>query len=145
MTELARKILRVERGERLATGVREVWYMPDGTLIPAIVDKPIPPGTYFLRPDDTGRWRHWVFERELGSRVAVPAQFGDGGVVVVPPRTDVEVHPGEDLDDTEGCVCPGLRITPSGVTDTVDAIALMRLHLRRDAPDPPIWILEIVE
>ncbi len=134
---LGHRIVVVARTVLLGSGVRSVWYLPDDTTVHAIEDDPIPPGTYFLRPDETGKYRHWVIECVLGTRVAVPAR-GDRL-----PRKHVEVHSGTLLEHTDACTCPGLRITANGVDDSPEALAHMRDALKRGEDDPPIWVLDI--
>lgn len=134
------EIIRAVRTILLDSGVRSVWYLPGGKSIHAIEDNPILPGTYFLRPDQTGRFRNWVIESMLGSRIATP-EYGR----LTPARTDVEVHVGNTLADTEGCTCPGLETSLDGVKHSRRAIKLMRDILRRDEKNPPVWILEISE
>lgn len=134
------KVVRVVRTEPLESGVRSVWYLPDGSSVHAIEDDPIEPGAYFLRPDDTGRFRNWVIERVLNTREAVP-QRGEH----LPARVDVEVHIGNVLDDTEACTCPGMTTWDRGVHSSRIAINHMRKVLQRDVPDPPVWFLHIIE
>lgn len=136
----------VIRTDRLGeTGVRSIWVLPGGTWLHAIEDKPIPPDRYFLRPDDTGRHRNWVIEREFMSRCAAPAILDCYGKTEVAARTDVEVHVGNTLDDTEGCVCLGMDTSAVGVLSSAPAIALARKALRRDDPAPMVWVLEVIE
>jgi hypothetical protein len=137
---LGSKIITVVRTLPILTGVRSVWYLPDGSSVHAIEDDPIEPGTYFLTPDDTGRFKNWVIEKIAGSRMAVPMRGS-----LVPARKHVEVHVGNTLDDTVGCTCPGMFSTAEGVGASRTAIKQMRKVLERDAEDPPIWVLEILE
>lgn len=125
------------------TGVRSVWYLPDGSALHAIENRPIPPGSYFLTPDDTGRHRNWVIERAYGSRCAAPAVLDCFGDVAVDARTDIEPHVGNRLEDSLGCPLLGLWTSPDGVEFSRKAIAHARRVLRRDEPDPPVWNLEV--
>ena len=59
------------------------------------------------------------------------------------PRTNVELHIGNTMEDTAGCTCPGLATSSIGVVDSRPALQRMRRILERDTVDPPIWILEI--
>lgn len=136
-------ILRLCRTERLQTGVRGVLYLPAGRSVHTLEDDAIPPGAYFMRPDLTGKHTHWVIERVLGSRVAVPAVLADDGREVSPPRTSIEWHPGATLRDSRGCAMPGLATSAAGLVDSREALGLMRELLRRDHPKPPTWVLEI--
>lgn len=119
------------------TGMRSVWYLPDGAAIHAIERDPIPLGTYFLRPDKTGKHRNWVIECVLATRVAVEARPGSV------ERTEVEVHAGNTLKDTDACVIPGLGVGPNSVRNSRSAIETMRRSLFRDVIAPLTWILQI--
>lgn len=134
------EIIRAVRTTLLDSGVRSVWYLPGGRSVHAIEDSPILPGTYFLRPDMTGRFQNWVIESILGSRIAT-LEYGP----LTPARTNVEVHVGNTLADTEGCTCPGMETSANGVTSSRAALTLMRKLLNRDTKNPPVWVLEISE
>lgn len=144
MAEIAPTKLRLHRTERLGTGSRGVWYLPDGSSVHTIEDMPIEKGTYFLTPDDSGRHTNWVIEYEVGTHCATPAVLDDQGQLVCAPRQAIEVHIGNDLRDTEGCICPGIATTRNGVAHSRDAIGILRAVLKRDTPNPPTWVLEIV-
>ncbi len=134
------EIIHAVRTTLLDSGVRSVWYLPGGRSVHAIEDNPILPGTYFLRPDMTGRFQNWVIEATLGSRIATP-DYGR----LTPMRINVEVHIGNIMADTAGCTCPGMDTTANGVSSSRSALTLMRKLLRRDNADPPVWVLEISE
>jgi hypothetical protein len=136
-------ILTLCRTAQLQTGVRGVLYLPGGRSVHTLEDDPIPPGVYFMRPDQTGRHTHFVVERVPGSRVAVPAVIDDQGREVAPARTSVEWHLGNSLRDSRGCAMPGLATTPHGLVDSGTAMEVMRAALHRDDPNPPAWVLEI--
>lgn len=135
----------VLRTERLGTGMRSIWILPGGTWLHAIEDRPIPPGRYFLAPDDTGRHKNWVIELARHSRCAVPATLDCFGAPVMPKITDIEVHIGNTLADTDGCVCLGMDTSANGVVDSGLAIAHARKVLGRDDPRPHIWTIEFIE
>lgn len=140
---LGRKIIQVVRtvpvtDDNGRTGMRSIWYLPDGPAIHAIERDAIPLGTYFLRPDFTGRFQNWVIECFLTSRIAV---FSGPQIV---SRRDVEVHIGNRLKDTEGCIIPGTDIGSGAVWNSRDALNIMRESLLRDTSDPPTWIIEII-
>lgn len=144
MSEVAHKKIRLHRTERLGTGSRGVLYLPDGSSLHTIEDFPIPTGTYFMTPDSSGKHTNWVIEYEVGTFCAEPAVLDDDGQLVHAPRMAIEVHVGNTLRSTEGCICPGIATNTHGVAHSRDAIAIMRSVLKRDDPDPPIWVLEIV-
>ena len=125
-------ITRLIRTVPLGTGVRGIWYLPDSQVVHTLEDEPIPSGVYFLSPDDTGRFKNWVIEEEPGTR-----RIGD--------RTSCEVHPGNDLSASEGCVLPGMRTTWDGVAQSREALSLLRRALGRDRPDAPTWVIEVIE
>lgn len=135
---LGPKVIQVIRTIVLEPGgVRSVWYLPDGSAVHAIEDDPIAPGVYFLRPDDTGRFRNWVIEDELNTGRAGRNSNSRGH------RWYVEVHLGNTLTDTDACVCPGLHVNQEGVADSRGALDHMREVLERDTEDPPTWVLNI--
>lgn len=130
---LGETIVRLVRTERFRSGVRGVLYLPDGSSLHTLEDKPIAPGSYFLRPDETGRFRNWVIEDVLESRSA-----GYN-------RTDIEMHVGTILADTAGCPLLGCRTTAIGIGGSRNAIKIARVVLERDDKNPPIWVLNISE
>jgi len=135
---LGSQIIQVVRTIALEpSGVRSVWYLPDGSSVHAIEDNPIAPGVYFLRPDETGKFRNWVIEDEDGTR------RGGRNPHTGAHRWDVEVHVGNKLENTDGCTCPGLFATADGVGYSRKALRHMRQVLQRDDEDPPIWVLNI--
>lgn len=136
------------RTKPFRTGSFGVLYLPNGRSVHTLEDLPIPLGVYFLRPDDTGRFRHYVVETLIGSRVAVPPLLDDRGNVLRSQRDAVEMHPGPaegvtTLLHTDGCMCPGMETTAVGVTDGAIAMGIVRESLGRDRPDPPSWVLRI--
>jgi len=137
---IGESIVKMVRTHPLDSGVRSVIYLPNGESVHAIENDPIEPGAYFLRPDETGRFKNWVIECHLGSRIAIPRRSN-----LIDPRTDVEVHAGNTMSDTWGCTCPGLKTSSKGVVDSRAAIDKMRRVLERDHEDPPVWVLEISE
>lgn len=135
---LGSKVIQVVRTIALgSSGVRSVWYLPDGTSVHAIEDDPIAPGVYFLRPDDTGKYRNWVIEDELHTGRAGRSSSPRGH------RWHVEVHAGNTLEDTDACTCPGQFVTPDGVGYSRTALNHMREVLGRNDADPPTWVLNI--
>ena len=138
MTAVARHrigetIVRLVRTERFRSGVRGVLYLPDGSSLHTLEDASIAPGSYFLNPDETGRFRHWVIEDALGNRSAGH------------DRINVEIHAGNILADTAGCILLGCATKPTGIGDSRIAIDIARAILERDYENPPIWILNISE
>ena len=130
---LGETIVRLVRTERFQSGVRGVLYLPNGASLHTLEDNPIPPGSYFLNPDETGKFRNWVIERTLGSRVASDR------------RRHVEIHRGNTLEDTEGCILLGCDTSEIGILKSRDALHIARRHLDRDIEDVRIWILNISE
>lgn len=135
---LGAEIIRVVRTIPLEGGTRSIWYLPGGRSVHAIENRPLPPGVYFLTPDETGKFRNWVIECEIGTRTAV---VGRGSVAA--PRRHVEVHKGNSMKDTVGCTCPGTETTFTGVANSRKALSLMRELLLRDDKNPPTWVLHI--
>lgn len=133
LREFGSSIVHLVRTERFKTGVRGVLYLPDGLAVHTLEDTPIQAGTYFLRPDNTGRFKNWVVEEVLESRAV-----GNN-------RWDVELHAGNTLEDTDACILPGLETSTVGVVRSRRAIEVMRLSLERDVPEPKTWVLVISE
>lgn len=133
LREFGSSIVHLVRTMRFETGVRGVFYLPNGSSVHTLEDCPIEAGTYFLRPDNNGRFTNWVVEAVLGSRSAGNKRY------------DVEVHAGNTLEDTDACVVPGLETSKTGVVHSRLAIRKMRTALERDIPNPKTWILVISE
>lgn len=133
LREFGSSILHLRRTTRFQTGVRGVFYLPDGSSVHTLEDDPIEAGTYFLSPDDTGRFRNWVVEDILESR-----SVGNS-------RDNVEIHIGNTLHDTVGCILPGRGTSVIGVSDSRGALDRMRRVLEREAENPKTWILVISE
>ena len=129
----------------LGTGVRGVFYLPSGVALHTLEDKPVPAGVYFLTPDNTGRHKNWVIERRQGTRVAADAVLDHMGGVISEARTDVEIHVGNTLFDTTGCVLLGLSTNRLGVGQSIPAVALARTVLGRDSREPRVLTIEIVD
>ena len=125
--------LQLVRTMRFRSGVRGILYLPDGSGIHTLEDEPIPPGAYFMNPDETGKHRNWVIETVMGSRAIT------GG------RVSLEIHAGNDLRDSKGCILPGLRSNRHGVADSISALNRMRDVLDRNDEDPRVWVLHISE
>ena len=126
-------IVRLVRTQRFRYGVRGVFYLPDGRSLHTLEATLIEQGSYFLNPDETGRFRNWVIESVLGSRSA--------GY----DRKDIEIHAGNTLVDTAGCILLGLETTATGIAGSRDAIKIARTVLERNDENPPIWVLNISE
>jgi len=47
----------------------------------------------------------------------------------VPDRSDILIHAGNDLDDTKGCILPGLDVNTKGVLNSVQALDRLYLTL----------------
>ena len=130
--KIGHEIVRIVRTERFRSGVRGVLYLPNGSSLHTLEDARIPPGSYFLNPDKAGRFRNWVIEDTLGN--------GSVGT-----RMSIEIHAGNILADTAGCILLGCATTTIGIGSSRDAIAIARDALERDDEDPPIWVLNISE
>ena len=74
----------------------------------------IPDGEYSLQAFDS--------ERHKDSWVITP----------VPGRTGILLHPGNDVSDTTGCVCPGITRTNVKVWESQDAMRLLNYVLSRN-------------
>ncbi len=116
-----------------ADGARGILYLPDGNSIHTLEDFPIPPGAYFLNPDRTGKHRNWIVESVLGSRAATPY------------RVDVEIHAGNTLVDSAGCILPGFATNRQGVINSKNALEYLIDLLERDVEEPKIWVLNITQ
>jgi len=134
-------LIRTSRGE----GVRGRFVLPDGTWLHTLEDRPIPPGRYWLAPDDTGRFRHWVVERAAGSRCAVPATLDCFGNIASSARDHVEIHAGNTVDDSRGCILLGMERSPAGLIRSVEAIEYARRALGREKEHPPCYGLTILD
>lgn len=131
---LGRAPLRLIRTVPHYSGVRGILYLPDGSSVHTLEDKPISPGAYFLNPDNTGKHRNWVVETILGSRSVI------GG------RVNIEIHAGNFLRDSEGCILVGELTSSDGIVRSRDALRRMRAILDRDSvsgEDPRVWMLDI--
>ena len=137
-------VLRMHRTFAIDTGVRSVLALPGGATVHVLEDWPIAPGVYFMRPDFTGRHRHWVVEHRIGTREAMPSIVNDSGIELEPARHAIEWHGGNHLGASDGCMLPGMSTDVRGVVDSQGALALMRDVLRRDVPDPPVHVLHII-
>lgn len=99
-------------GSLAVNGVFECYILANPqTLNPALgpahID--IPYGTYAIQLRRTNDWRR---DPQLGTLARVTdASLADGtlimGLVDVPGRSDIEIHPGNSSKDTKGCQCPG--------------------------------------
>ncbi len=143
MYKVAPEKIRLCRTMPFGTGSRGVLYLPHGHSVHTIEDDPIPRGTYFLTPDNTGKFMNWVIEYKVGTRTAVPPLRDDKDLIVSPGRVAIEVHKGNTLRDTDGCICPGMRTTATGVMESGVALSKMRSLLRRSEDEPPVWVLEV--
>lgn len=61
-------------------------------------------------------------------------------VVGVPGFTGIRIHSGNTADDTEGCLIPGLRATPSGVSYSVPAVKKLNADVRAKLKTGKMWI-----
>ena len=130
---IGERIVRLVRTARFRSGVRGVLCLPDGSSLHTLEDAQIPPGSYFLNPDETGRIRNWVIEDVLGTRSAGH------------DRMNVEIHVGNVLADTAGCILLGCATSAIGIEGSRDAIKIARTVLERNDEIPPIWVLNISE
>jgi len=130
---IGNEIVRLVRTQRFRSGVRGVLYLPDGSSLHTLEDVSIAPGSYFLNPDETGKYKNWVIEDALGGRSASH------------DRTNVEIHIGNTLADTAGCVLLGCATTAIGIGSSGDAVRIARTVLERNSENPPIWVLNISE
>ncbi len=130
---MGKEIVTIIRTLRYKTGVRGVGYLPDGSSVHTLEDNPIPAGAYFLRPDDTGKHRNWVIESTLNTR-----RIACG-------RKDVEIHAGNILADSAGCILPGMGTLATGIRTSRSAVLQMALALDRNIENPPTWFLNIEE
>ena len=137
-TELGKSILHLYRTSRTYNSEAGAdvarGYLQAGPIVLATLETdPIDPGTYFVRPDDTGRFNHFVIESVLASRAT------DCG------RCDVEIHAGNTPADSAGCLLVGYRTHDDlwRLDRSKQALDQLRAALGRDDENPPIWILHI--
>lgn len=109
-------------------------YLQAGPIVLATMETdPIDPGTYFVRPDETGRFQNFVIESVLGSRDT------DCG------RCDIEIHAGNTAADSAGCLLVGYRTHDDlwRLDRSKQALDQLRAALGRDDDNPPTWVLHI--
>lgn len=85
---------------------------PVGVKIPG--DTAIPAGDYTIAITESTRFKRplpLICNREDFS-------VSDG----IKKWTGIRIHPGNDRDDTEGCILPGLKVLPDWVSGSVDAM-----------------------
>lgn len=83
----------------------------------------IPAGTYEVRDTYSPR-----FKRNMLEVVGVPGFLG------------IRIHSGNTADDTEGCLIPGLRATPTGVAYSALAVKQLNADVRVKLRTGRVWI-----
>lgn len=83
----------------------------------------IPAGTYEIRDTWSPRFRRMMLE-----------------VIDVPGFRGIRIHSGNTADDTEGCLIPGLKQTPTGVAYSRPAIEQLNRDIRAKLRTGPVWI-----
>lgn len=77
------------------------WFLEDGFNLTKIPGKTrIPPGTYQIVKHTSGKF--FEAHRKKWGHGFVPMLAG------VPNYSFILIHPGNDVDDTEGCLLPGM-------------------------------------
>lgn len=83
----------------------------------------IPAGTYEIRDTWSPRFGKMMLE-----------------VVGVPGFQGIRIHSGNTADDTEGCLIPGLKQTPTGVAYSRVAVEQINTDVRAKLKTGPVWI-----
>lgn len=83
----------------------------------------IPAGTYEIRDTYSPRFNKFMLE-----------------VVGVPGFQGIRIHSGNSADDTEGCLIPGLKQTPTGVSYSRPAVEQLNKDIRAKLKTGPVWI-----
>lgn len=105
------KLQRVYKGDGVALGVLRD---DDGKMFwTTFEDKPIPTGTYTVR---------WTSKEEN------PKHGPCWEVQNVPGRTDILIHPGNDENDSDGCILPGLGFNSDKRAISLSIIGYARLR-----------------
>lgn len=107
----------------------EMWACEDAVRPEKIAGRTaIPAGRYEVRITFSPR-----FKRMLPLLIGVPGFDG------------VRIHPGNDADDTEGCILPGLDRRPNGVGRSRDAFNILYQMIRAAEERGEPVFLEITE
>lgn len=83
----------------------------------------IPAGTYEIRDTYSPRFKKMMLE-----------------VVGVPGFHGIRIHSGNTSDDTEGCLIPGLKQTPTGVSYSRPAVEQLNRDIREKLKTGQVWI-----
>lgn len=83
----------------------------------------IPAGTYEIRDTYSPRFKRMMLE-----------------VVGVPGFQGIRIHSGNTADDTDGCLIPGLKQTPTGVAYSRLAVEQLNRDIREKLKTGPVWI-----
>lgn len=83
----------------------------------------IPAGTYEIRDTYSPRFNKLMLE-----------------VVGVPGFQGIRIHSGNTADDTEGCLIPGLKQTPTGVAYSRPAVEQLNRDIREKLKTGPVFI-----
>lgn len=83
----------------------------------------IPAGTYEIRDTWSPRFGKMMLE-----------------VIGVPGFQGIRIHSGNTSDDTEGCLIPGLKRTPTGVAYSRAAVEQLNANIRAKLKTGPVWI-----
>lgn len=83
----------------------------------------IPAGTYEIRDTWSPHFGRMMLE-----------------VIDVPGFRGIRIHSGNTADDTEGCLIPGLKQTPTGVAYSRPAIEQLNRDIRAKLRTGPVWI-----
>ena len=83
----------------------------------------IPAGTYEIRDTYSPRFNKFTLE-----------------IVGVPGFQGIRIHSGNTADDTEGCLIPGLKQTPTGVSYSRKAVEQLNRDIREKLKTGPVWI-----
>ena len=83
----------------------------------------IPAGRYEIRDTYSPRFKRNMLE-----------------VVGVTGFQGIRIHSGNTADDTEGCLIPGLRATPTGVAYSKQAVERLNRDIREKLKTGKVWV-----
>ena len=83
----------------------------------------IPAGTYEIRDTYSPTFKKMMLE-----------------VIGVPGFQGIRIHSGNTADDTEGCLIPGLKQTPTGVSYSRPAVEQLNKDIRAKLKTGPVFI-----
>ena len=114
-------------GHQYATVEDTVRVLTDCTRVTCVGKIPgktaIPAGTYEVRDTWSPKYQRMMLV-----------------LVDVPGFQGIRIHSGNDAEDTEGCLIPGLRATPTGVAYSRAAVEKLNRDVREKLKTGRVWI-----